>query len=277
MVAVSPVLGAVSGAVIAAGLVGVSAGLRPVVRAGGRPRRRAVRLPWARLGAAALVAVVAGLVTAWPVGAAAAGLATFALPALFARRGATEQARLEGLATWVEQLRDTISAAAGINQAIAVTAPLAPEALRPAVVALAATLGEGVAMGTALRGFAAEVADPVGDAVALALLMAAERQGARLAALLSELAATARAEVAMRLRVDAARASSWTAVRGSAGVTLGTAALLVVMSRPYLAPYATFAGQVVLAGVTAILGAGLWLMVRLARPPKLPRLLGAKR
>lgn len=274
----STLVGALSGAVIAAGLVGLVAGLRPNV-APERPRRRwgrPARLPSLRVGVALAVAAAVGLVTGWPVGALAAGAATFALPAIFARPGLAGRDRLEALVTWVEQLRDTISAAAGVNQAITVTAPLAPEAVRPAVGHLAAALTEGIPAPVCLRSFAAEVADPLGDAVALALLMAAERQGARLAALLSELAATARAEVAMRLRVEAARASSWTAVRGSAGVTLGTAGLLVVVSRPYLAPYDTAIGQVVLAGVAAVLGAGLWLMVRLARPPRLPRLLGER-
>ena len=49
-------------------------------------------------------------------------------------------ARVEAIAGWAEMLRDTIAAAAGLEQAIAATAPLAPPPIRDEVVMLAARL-----------------------------------------------------------------------------------------------------------------------------------------
>ena len=62
-----------------------------------------------------------------------ASLAAWAAPSVLGRDqdAAGSVARIEAVAGWTEMLRDTTSAAAGLEQAIAATAPLAPEAIRP--------------------------------------------------------------------------------------------------------------------------------------------------
>jgi tight adherence protein B len=52
------------------------------------------------------------------------------------------------------------------------------------------------------------------------------------------------------------------------------AAGLTVLAHPYLAPFGTMRGQVVLAVVGVLYVVGLTLMVSLARPPAPVRLLG---
>ncbi len=93
------------------------------------------------------------------------------------------------------------------------------------------------------------------DVVVAALVMAAEQQGSQLGPLLGELADSVREQVAMRQRIDAGRASVRTGVRVTVTVTLGMAVGLVVLNRPYLDPFNTFTGQIVLGLVGALFAA----------------------
>jgi uncharacterized membrane protein YgcG len=63
--------------------------------------------------------------------------------------------RIEGIASWTEQLRDTLAAAAGLEQAILATAPIAPDPVREQVTGLAARIHQGQRLPDALRAFAA--------------------------------------------------------------------------------------------------------------------------
>ena len=138
-----------------------------------------------RISGAVFAAVLVGAATGWPVGALLAGVAAFAIPALLRedRAHAALVARVEAIAGWAEMLRDTIAAAAGLEQAIAATAPLAPPPIRDEVVMLAARL-ERERLSTALRAFADDVADPTCDLVVAALVLASEHQAHRLGELL---------------------------------------------------------------------------------------------
>jgi len=53
-------------------------------------------------------------------------------------------------------------------------------------------------------------------------------------------------------------------------------ALLVLFARSYLAPFRTGTGQLVLVGVFALYGCGIWLMAKLARMEPPVRLLRAE-
>ena len=142
-----------------------------------------------------------------------AGLAAWFLPRAAGPRPAGTRAvgRIEAIAGWTEMLRDTLAAAAGLEQAILATAPLAPVPVREQVTALAVRIQRGQRLPAALRAFAAEVADPTGDLVVAALLLAAEQQARDLGELLASLADSAREHAAMRLRVAAGRARVRTA------------------------------------------------------------------
>jgi hypothetical protein len=216
---------------------------------------------------------IVGLGTHWPVAAllaAGVGAAGPSLVGAAARRRAIV-VRLEAIAGWSEQLRDVMAAAAGIQEAIGATAPLAPVAIRPEVLRLAGRL-EREPLRDALRGFADEVAHPLADTIVAALLLAAERQG-RLADVLGEVARTARQTASMRLRVEALRARTYVTTRLIVGITIAMGVGLVALRRQYLAPFDTVAGQVMIAVIGAMfLSAGV-LLARLARPVEPPRLL----
>jgi Flp pilus assembly protein TadB len=232
---------------------------------------RPVLRPAGVLGAGLL----AGLVTGWPIGAILAGTACWALPALLRRdpEHAHRIGRVEGIATWTEMLRDTLSAAAGLEQAILTTAPLAPASIHPEVAALATRLNNGDRLAPSLRTLADQLADPTADLVIAALLLAAEQHARHLGDLLGALAHAARDQASMRLRVDAGRARIRTSVRVIVGTTLTFAVAVVLLDRPYLTAYDTATGQLVLLGIGALFTTGFAWLMRIARPDEPARFL----
>jgi tight adherence protein B len=227
-----------------------------------------------RLSLAVAAAVVVWVVTGWPACGLIAGLAAAAGPSLVgatARRQAAV-ARIEAIAGWAEQLRDVMAAADGIQSAILTTAPLAPEPIRRDVMRLADRLVQQERLSVSLRRFADDVAHPLTDMIVTSLLIASERQG-RLADLLGEVAASARATATMRLRVEAARARTYVTTRLIIGVTIAIATWLVAVRRDYLAPFDTLGGQAMLVVIGAVFAVSGVLMQRMARPDEPARLL----
>lgn len=265
----APVLGAVFGL----GLLGVVAGFR----AGERPLPSVHPAAHPRLAVSVAVFVLAGAVvfvlTGWTAGAALAGLAAAVVPRALGDAAAPADAvrRAEAVATWAEMLRDTMAAAAGIEEAITSTAAVAPLAIRPEVQRLATRLERG-RLRPALEGLAADLDDPAADLVVTSLLLASEHHARDLGALLGALATSARAEAAMVLRVEAGRSRLRTAARVVTVTTLGFALLLVLFNRDFLAPYDDALGQawlLVVGGLFALGVRELGRMARIAAPPRL--------
>ncbi|WP_329072676.1 type II secretion system F family protein [Amycolatopsis sp. NBC_01480] len=261
----------------AAGLLLISAGWRGT-RASTRDRAGRQRLARAaghrtrdrrwvvRLGIAAGAALLAGAVTGWLVGVALVGAAVWFLPGLVGpdRAHARRVARIEAVASWTEMLRDTLSAAAGLEQAIIATAWLVPAAIRGEVTALAGRLENGQRLAPSLRCLAEDLADPTADLVLAALVLAAEHQARQIGALLGSLATTAREQAAMRMRVETGRARTRTSVRVIVATTLAFAAGVVVFNRAYLTVYDTALGQFVLLVIGALFAAGFAWLARIA-------------
>jgi tight adherence protein B len=245
-----------------------------------KERRVAPALQWEHVwwrAVIVLVAFVAGwALTGWPAaGGVAAGCATV-MPLLSGTRRNRQrlEARSDAVASWAEMLRDTISSHAGLREAIAVTARVAPAPIRAEVQALAVR-AERESLPGALRRFAEEVGDPVADLVVASLVIAAERQAQRLAELLSEIAKSAREHAAMRSRVETGRARTYASSRALVAITLGLAVVLMLFSPQFMKPYDSFTGQVVMLGIGALFVGALWSLVRLGRPAAAPRLLAA--
>ncbi|MGB6163292.1 MAG: pilus assembly protein TadB [Pseudonocardiaceae bacterium] len=228
-----------------------------------------------RLAVTVGVGVIAGVVTGWVVGAVLAGLACWELPGVLGHdpRHARRVRRIEAIATWTEMLRDTLAAAAGLEQAILVTAPLAPVAIRPEISEVADRLGRGERLAPCLRGLAERLADPTGDLVIASLVLACEHQARQLGELLGSLAQAAREQAAMRMRVEAGRARSRTSVRVIVGTTVGFAVAMVVLDRSYLSAYDSATGQVMLLAVGALFAVGFAWLARVAAVPEPTRLL----
>jgi tight adherence protein B len=252
--------------IIAAGWAGVLGGFRP------EPVAKA--LPLRRMAAAVGAGVLVGAVTGWPMGAVLAGGFTWWAPALLGDRAGSRSsiARTEAIAAWAEMLRDTMAGAAGLEQALAATAAVAPPAIRAEVGALVAHLDR-EPLGAALRAFAEDLADPTGDLVVASFVLVAERQARRLGDLLSALAVAARAEASMRLRVEAGRGRTRTSVRVVVGTTAAMAVGLSMLNRGYLQPYDTATGQLVLGLVGGCFAAAFAWLARMARTQGPARLL----
>ncbi|MFJ6901521.1 type II secretion system F family protein [Streptomyces hokutonensis] len=268
------------------GLLGLGAGcgLALLVRAGRpsanansplRPRRQRERRRHAGrwLVIAGGIGLLVGAITGWVVGGLLAAMAGWTLPRILAS-GTTERertARIEGIAGWTEMLRDTLAAAAGLEQTILATAATAPEAIRPQVADLAARLDGGKHLPAALRHLADDLADPIADLVVAALMLASEHQARQLASLLGELAATARAHVEMRYRVEASRTRTRTTMRVVVITTLTFAGALILFNPQFLAPYDFVAGQLILLLIGGLFTAAfVWLrhMARIEEPER---------
>ncbi len=278
----STLIATLLGAVVGLGLLLVVAGARGVpVALAGRPRasrwRRVEHLD-RRLGLALAAAVAVYAVTRWPVGALAAAVFGLTAPTLLGAKAQRQQEvdRIEAVARWAEQLRDTMSAAAGLHEAIGVTARVAPLPIRDEVQDLAARLRH-EPLPTAMRRFAERLASPSGDQVAVALILASERHGARLSEVLSRVAAATRAEATLRLRVEAQRARTSSQARLIAGVIAAVVTVYLLLNRSYLAPFGTPIGQAVLAVVCGMWFVATWALVRLAGMPAGQRILSVER
>jgi len=160
-------------------------------------------------------------------------------------------------------IRDSIAAAAGLEEAIAATAPVAPAPLRAEVTTLVRRLDH-ERLPDALVKFGQQVGHPSCDLVVAALSLAARLEASDLSSLLSRLAESARDEARMRVRVEVGRTRIRTATSVIVGVVLAAVTLLAVANRGYLDAYDTAAGQVVLAVVGAVFGTGGWLLTRMA-------------
>nr|WP_300015891.1 type II secretion system F family protein [Pseudonocardia sp.] len=228
-----------------------------------------------RTGGTALAAVVTAAATGWVIGAVLVAAGCWFLPRVLGPDvgHGRRVARIEAVATWTEMIRDTLSAAAGLEQAILATAPLAPAPVREEVAALAARLDRGVRLVPALRLLARDLADPTADLVVAALVIAAEQQARQLTDLLGALAATARERASMRMRVEAGRARSRTSVRVVVGTTTAFAVAVVLLNRPYLAAYDSVTGQAVLLGVGVLFAAGFGWLRTIAIVPEAGRLI----
>jgi tight adherence protein B len=227
-----------------------------------------------RVVVACVVGAIATVITRWPVAFPIGVVATLGLPSLFGQTsGALSVAKLEAVATWTEMLHSTLAASAGLNQAIMATAPMSPEPIRPATMALAGRLRAGMYSKDALLQFAEDVGDPSTDRVVCALILASSSRAQRLGDLLGALADSTREDVAMRLRIETGRASSRSGIRTVIVFSVAFAAVLAVLAHSYLAPFGTPTGQVILVAIGALYAAGLTLMVRMAKPPAPVRLL----
>jgi tight adherence protein B len=261
----------------AVGVVLIIEGLRR--RPAGPAATRASKVWTASEKRLLLIAAVAGLAVAvatrWPAAALLTAAAVWTLPSILGpdREHHRAVARIEAIATWTELLRDTLSSAAGLEQAISATAVVAPTPIRPQVQTLASAVRGGVRLPQALLMLANDIADPTADLVVRALIQASSHRGGQLTECLTSLATTARDQASVRLRVATKRASTRTAARVVAGTAVTMMAALVVLNRGFLVPYSTVTGQLVLLLVGAVFGGGFFWLGRTARIPQPPRIL----
>ncbi|MEN3533605.1 type II secretion system F family protein [Microbispora sp. ZYX-F-249] len=266
-------IAALAGGAFAAGILLVIAGLRRLPVRHSRRARRHVKLPGLPLALAMGAAAIVFWLTGWPVAAFSAGAAVLLLPrVLSGREVARRIARLEAIETWIRQLADALSGSAGIEEALAISARNAPEPIAAEVTALARRLALRVPADTALRAFADELDDLVGDMAAASLILATESRGRGLREVLLGLARTIGMDVSAQREVEAERSRHRTTARWVIGALLGYTGF-ALLNQEYVAPFGSFFGQLVLAGVAGLYAVTFWWIHRLGSAPETDRFL----
>jgi tight adherence protein B len=261
-------------AVVAGGLVGIGLWIAIGAVAGWQllPSRDAVAVragqlqrAVVRFAAAGLVALVTLAITRWPVAAVLAGLATVLAPRLLGGKQARQAAidKTEAIASWAESVRDTMAAAAGLEEALTATAVAPPEPIAPEVRRLAERLRH-QRLTDALAGFGDELDHPSSDLVVAALTIAARMEAADLGSLLSRLAVSIRDDATMRVKVEVGRQRLRTSAKIILGSVAATVVMLLVLNRSYLDAYDTALGQLMLGVVGAVFAGGSWLMAKMS-------------
>jgi len=281
---VTGLISALAGALIAAGLLGIVAALRPVPAAQAKPSRtpklvvRLRAIP-ARTRILALAGVGVGLLiallTGWMVALLIVPAAAVGLPALLAAPPETARiARLEAMAEWTRNLSGVLTVGVGLEQALVTSLRSTPEPIKPEVSRLVARLRARWSTEDALRMFADELDDATGDLVAAYLILGARRRGSGLASVLQGLADSVAEDVTARRKVEADRAKPRANARN---VTLISAGVLVILAcnGSFMAPYATPLGQVILAVLLTAYAACLVWLRRMSQGHPLPRFMGS--
>ncbi|MBO0919695.1 type II secretion system F family protein [Cellulomonas sp. zg-ZUI222] len=223
-----------------------------------------------RIGRQGALALGAGLLvlllTRWPVAAVAAVLLVLVWPVLFGGARAERQAmaRIEALAAWTESLRDTIAGAVGLEQAIPATVTAASPVIQPQLRLLVDRLRVRVPLATALQRLADDLDDPSADLIVAALILNARLRGPGLRQVLSSLSDAGRAELDMRQRVGAGRASTRRSALIVTVFSIVAILGLTVLNPTYVEPYGTATGQLVLTLVCTLFAAGFLWMRRLS-------------
>ncbi|TDC69847.1 hypothetical protein E1200_07090 [Actinomadura sp. GC306] len=232
--------------------------LQTLLRSSSWPGRRN------RLLASVVTALAVFLLSGWPVAALATGAGVYAVPPMLSGRAPQRRiARLEALAQWSRRLAEMMGASRGLEQALADSARIAPEAIRAPVSVLAERLNNHANPEQALRAFADELDDPIADLIACALVLASRRRGPGTREALRLLADAVENEVLVRRDVEAERAGLRTTLIVIVSSVIALS-VLFASSQTFAAPYGTALGQTVLAVVAGIYGAGLWWMRRLS-------------
>ncbi len=179
---------------------------------------------------------------------------------------------VEAIAAWTENLRDTMSAASGLEQAIIATAERSPKAIEGPLQRLVASLRY-ESLEVSLRRFADDVNHPTCDFVVAALTTSSRHQTRDLQTLLGHLSECARAECHLYLRIWVSRARSRTAVRIITAVVTAFVSGLILLNRQYLAPFLSLTGASVAVVISASFVMSLVWLSRIANVQTPDRLL----
>ncbi len=230
----------------------------------------AVRRLGVRLVGATALGLLVFVMSSWVVPGIVVGAGTFWAIGGWQRRQRTtdaEIARLDALASWIENVRDVLMAGEQPVGAITSTVGACPPVIRPHVRRLAAGLGR-QDPDIVFRRFADDLDDPLADLVAAGLSIAI-RRGARTVPVLTALAEQTRQQVDRRRLVEAERAPTRREVQAltliMGALVLG---LLVFGRSDYLDAYDESSGQVFLGASLAGYAA---LIVRVQKLAAFPR------
>ena len=262
---------AVAGVLLAVGLAIVWSGLH--YQAGPTRKRSGRRMPVvAGIAGGSIVVAISG----WIIPSAVVGTIVGWLVSSVKRGQAGVDVgveRTEGLASWVENVRDVLQSGNQPVGAIGATTETCPPSIRPYVRVLFARLAAGQPAELAFRHFADDMDEPLADLVAVGLLIAVSR-GAETEDVLSALATQARHQADRRRIVEAERAPMRREVWMVSLVMCALLGCVFLFARSsYLNAYDNVSGQLFLALILVGYGALLMWVGRLATFPRPSRFL----
>ncbi len=229
-----------------------------------------VRSLVSRLLGAVVIGVLVLVVSGWVVPAVVVGAGAYWLVAGWQRRDRSsdvEIARLDALASWIENVRDVLMAGEQPVGAITSTVGACSPIIRPHIRRLAAGLSRQDPE-IVFRRFADDLDDPLADLVAAGLAIAI-RRGARTVPVLTALAEQTRQQVDRRRLIEAERAPTRREVQALTLIMGTLVVLLLVFGRSqYLDAYDTPAGQLFLG---VMLAGYVSLIVRVQKLAAFPR------
>lgn len=278
-----PLIGAIAAIMVLSGLLlGIAAFTVPVApsRRESTPRQRPRLLArlTRRTRTVLLISIAVGLIaamlTGWMILVLLIPAATVAAPYLFDTKTETRaQKRVEAIGKWVSALSGSMGAGASLEQALKTSMRSTSDEIRPEVSRLVARINSRIETRTALRAFADDLDDAMGDKVVAALMLGAERRGA-LSGVLADLAGSLEEDLAARRGVIASRASARSTARNITGLMVVVVGGLVLFGGDYMAPYRTPLGQILFTVQILIYAALLIWMKRLSAVKRPPRFLG---
>jgi hypothetical protein len=234
------------------------------------PTVAVVRRVGRRFVPASLIGLLVFAVSGWLLPGAIVGAGAFWVLGGRQRRQrptSGEIARLDALASWIENVRDVLLAGEQPIGAVTSTVGTCSPIIRPEVRRLAAGLGRQDPE-IVFRRFADDLDDPLADLVATGLSIAVQR-GARTVPVLTALAEQTRQQVDRRRLVEAERAPTHREVQALTWIMGALVVGLLVLGRSqYLAAYDEPTGQLFLS---ASLAGYVALLVRVQRLAAFPR------
>lgn len=262
------------GAMVGVGLLSVVFSLlgvrlfRGFAAAAQRLQHKSERLLYWIVGAFAVSAVVWAW-TGWPVGGLWAFVGVMSIPLLRGGgpKAEDEIAKVEAIATWSEQIRDTMNAAAGLQQSLIATAINGPIVIQRELANFARRAPRGD-LSTALRQLGTDLDHPAADLVVAGLVSATELDAGRLVPLLDRLASSIRDEASMRVRIEVSRARVRTSMKIVGFFVCATVLLMVVVGKDLLKGYSSAAGQIWLMVVGLVVVVAVWSTRKLAEIPQ---------
>lgn len=217
-----------------------------------------------RIAVALAVGFLVLLATRWLTLALLVGLLVLVWDRLLHdTRAEDERRRIEGIAKWLEDLRDTLRGSAiGAEEALEQVSVRPPDAIAEPLRTFAHRRRQGFRTEDALADLAEELAHPTADAAiaAIRLVIGGSTSAGRLFGTVSALAAAARDEVSARERIDRTRAVYQSSMKRLVFLGGLLVAYLRFVGGDLLTPYNSAIGQVVLLLPLAMwAGCVMWL------------------
>ncbi len=218
----------------------------------------------ARIVAATAAAFVVLMATRWLLLSAVVGaMVTFWGRLLHDQRADQERRRVEGIAKWLEDLRDALRGSSmGAEDALEQVATRPPDSIAVPLHNFVHRRRQGFRTEDALADLAEDLAHPISDAAiaAIRLVIGGSTSAGRLHGTVHALAAAARDEVTARERIDRTRAVYQSSMKRLVIIGGLLVAYLEFAGGDLLQPYDTAVGQVVLFIPLAMwMGCILWL------------------